>query len=315
LEAVLVLAGVFTILVGTLGDLFSHTVQPSAHAHEDLIVLGAGNNPWHLVLFAGILLTAVGGILWAGRLPSEFGGLLAATMVILLAGTVALGGWSGWQARHEVHAASGQSPAVQDGAVPAAHQHLAVTGALGGQQQAGEGDSSFGGHSHGEPGSVTADEAIVLKRQLAEAKTATARYRRISAAKADGYFQVTQFIPGLGLHMVNLSIPTTAFDPSRPQILLYEPDSKGRLTLVGVAYRQAHTSEVPPDGFAGGSDVWHYHNDLCFLPDGTVTIAPSASACRSRRGYFQQQTDWLLHAWIWRANPKGVFTEYNPSVF
>ena len=309
----LVPAGVVTILIGTIGDLFSHALQPAAHAHEELIVLGAGNNPWHLVLFAGILLTAVAGIVWAASLPSEFGSLLAATMVILLAATVALGGWSGWQARHESHEAGGQSPAASAGTVSSAHQHLPSTETDGGQQTA-EGASLFGGHSH-EPGPVSAEQSLLLKQQLAGAKTATARYRRISAARADGYFQVTQFIPGLGLHMVNLSIPTTTFDPSRPQILLYEPDGRGRMTLVGVAYMQAHTNEVPPDGFAGGSDVWHYHNNLCFLPDGTVTIAPSASACRSKRGLFQQQTDWLLHAWLWRANPNGVFTEYNPVVF
>jgi len=55
--------GVSVTLIGVIGDLLSHTLNPAAHEHEELIVFGSGNNPWHLVLFAGILITAIGGIL------------------------------------------------------------------------------------------------------------------------------------------------------------------------------------------------------------------------------------------------------------
>jgi len=157
----------------------------------------------------------------------------------------------------------------------------------------------------------------MLARQLAEAKRATARYRDVAKARADGYIQVTQFIPGLGLHMANLGISNKVFDPAHPQVLLYQPDAAGRLKLVGVAYSIAHTGpgDEQPAGFAGNADVWHYHQNLCFLPAGTVTITPTLADCRSRHGYFQAKTAWLLHAWIWKTNPGGVFTEYNPKVF
>ena len=102
-------------------------------------------------------------------------------------------------------------------------------------------------------------QRVVLKHQLAEAKAASAKYRDIDVAKADGYFQVTQFIPGIGLHLANLRIPNNTFDPARPQVLLYQPDDNGDLKLAGVAYEFDHLNDTPPVGFAGGSDVWHYH--------------------------------------------------------
>jgi hypothetical protein len=68
-------------------------------------------------------------------------------------------------------------------------------------------------------------------------------------------------------------------------------------------------------GFAGGSDAWHYHSDLCFQRGGSVTIAVDDAACKAVGGLvFQKQTAWLLHAWIWKQNPDGVFTEVNPRV-
>jgi len=309
----LIPGGIVVTLVGVIGDLAAHTLDPTAHAHEELFVLGSGNNPWHLVLFAGIVLTAMGGIRWASRLGTDWGHLLAAGMVLLLGAAMVEGGWSGWKAgqpasttnasaTRPVHASHGAGSQVASGGAAA----VAGEGAEGASQL---------GHTHGQPGAVSAAQAVALRAQLAAAKAATAKYRDVSAAKATGYRQVTQFIPGLGLHLVNLNIPENVFDPSRPQILLYEPDGSGGLTLAGVAYRFVHTTDTPPEGFAGGSDVWHFHNNLCFLPGGSVTIAPTAAACAQRQGVFQAQTDWLLHAWVWKTNPNGVFTEFNPSVF
>jgi hypothetical protein len=177
-----------------------------------------------------------------------------------------------------------------------------------------EGASNFGDHSHGQPGPTTEQEWLVLGRELASARAASALYRSIARARADGYFQVTQFIPGLGLHMANLHIRQDVFDPTHPQLLLYMPKRSGGYVLAGVGYMFVHQG-VPPEGFVGGQDVWHFHTNLCFLPDGSVTLAPGRAACRTRSGVFQKQTAWLLHAWIWRANPNGVFTEANPMVF
>ncbi len=316
--ALMVPVGVAVTLIGLIGDLLAHTLNPSSHAHETLIVLGRGNSPWHLLLLAGILLTAVGGIRWVASFRTQLAEVMAAWLALLLVAVIALGGWYGWTAGHEpvaltsasghVHTTLASGPATTGG-----HSgHTSVSSQVPGTSD--EGQAAFG-HQHGTPGPTTPAEAEQRDQMLAQAKAATAKFQDISVAKAAGYRQVTQFIPGLGLHLVNLKLSDQVFDPAHPQVLLYEPDGTGGYTLVGVSYLSRHTTETPPAGFPGGGDVWHYHQNLCFLGDGSVTIAPSASACASKHGYFQAQTDWMLHVWIWRTNPNGVFTEFNPAVF
>jgi hypothetical protein len=317
--AILVPTGISLTLIGVIGDLLVHSLNPEGHANEELFVFGSGNNPWHLVLFAGIVLTTLGGIRWAGRLSTELGALVGAGMVLLLIVTLVLGGISGWRAAREaggpghthglVAQTSGSDGSRSSGA--SGHAHDTAPAAIG---EGPEGASNFGGHSHGQPGATTEQEWLVLGRQLAAAKSATAKYRSMDRAKADGYFQVTQFIPGLGLHLANLGIRQDVFDPRRPQLLLYMPKRSGGYSLAGVGYTFVHESDVPPAGFAGGQDVWHFHNNLCFLLSGSVTLAPDAGSCQASGGVFQKQTAWLLHAWIWKANPSGVFTESNPKV-
>jgi hypothetical protein len=317
--SVLVPAGVGVTLVGLLGDLVSHALDTEGLAHEPIIVLGKGNNPWHLVLFLGILITAIGGIRRASRLPTEWAALMGAALILLLGSTVVAGAYVGWKERGEQHAADALAQGARRAASSSAHQHAggAATGSSTADAAgvAVEGPAEFGGHSHGTPGPTTAAEARILEKQLADAKAATKKYRSLARAKADGYIQVTQFIPTLGMHLANLRISQMTFDPSRPQVLLYGPAAGGGWKLVGVSYALQTNSDTPPEGFAGGSDVWHFHRDLCFLLDGTVTIAPTAGDCLARHGLFQERTAWLLHVWLWQANPNGVFTEANPLVF
>jgi len=263
--------GVAVTLIGLIGDLLAHTLNPSSHAHEALIVLGRGNSPWHLLLLAGILLTAVGGIRWVASFRTQLAEVMAAWMALLLVAVIALGGWYGWTAGHEpvaltsasghVHTTLASGPATTGG-----HSgHTSVSSQVPGTSD--EGQAAFG-HQHGTPGPTTPAEAEQRDQMLAQAKAATAKFQDISVAKAAGYRQVTQFIPGLGLHLVNLKLSDQVFDPAHPQVLLYEPDGTGGYTLVGVSYLSRHTTETPPAGFPGGGDVWHYHQNLCFLGDG-----------------------------------------------
>jgi hypothetical protein len=298
-------------MVGLVGELASHISSPGS---GETLVFGSAMNPWHLVLYVGIVVNTIGAAWYAFGLGSGSGRAVGASLgvlsvVVLLAASLAALRAAG-QPQHastaerlgdRLRAAAALSSTGADtGPLHHAHHHHVVAGSEGG---------SLFGHHHGKAGPVTAAERVVLNRELAAAKRATAKYRDIAVARANGYFKVTQFIPGLGEHLVNLGIPTFLFDPARPQVLLYKPVG-GQLKLAGVAYTYAHVNDTPPDGFAGGSDVWHYHQNLCFT-GGVVTIAASKTDCP---GVFQQQTSWLLHAWIWIANPRGVFTEYNPRV-
>ena len=323
---VLVVTGSLVTMVGLIGDLLVHATG----AGEDLFVAGA-TNPWALVVFAGIVITSLGGILWAARLSGDHGALIGTALVLVLASVVIVGAWSGVRAHTgsggvTLAAAAPGAGAAAGGTVAGGaavgsslqgiHDHGAAgsVGAVAGEGTGSEGQARFGGHSHGAPGPISDQEARSTVAMLARAKVATARFRSLAYAESHGYQQVTQFIPGLGLHLANLTLLNAGFDPVHPPILLYEPTNAGGERLVGVAY-SVPASANPPIGFPGGEDVWHYHTNLCFLPSGDVTITPNAAGCTAKHGAFQARTAWLLHAWIWKQNPKGVFTEENPLVF
>jgi hypothetical protein len=309
--------GIGLALAGLIGDLFTRIATSGDH-REELLSFGQGANGWHFLLFIGIVVAA-GGAAWAAfeigtRTAKGVGTAMTALAVaIVLLGVLA--GVKGTYAAPQQTSASAATGRLQiaPASLPKAtvkdtgHHHgnhaHAGSGVL-----AGEGSAIFA-HHHEAPGPVTAAQRVVLNKQLAIAKAATAKYKNIAVAKRDGYFQVTQFIPGLGLHMYKLGIPTGTFNPATPQVLLYQPFGN-RMVLVGVSYLYIHVNETPPAGFAGGSDVWHYHKDLCFV-SGTVTITQTAADCP---GVFQKTTNWMLHVWIWKTNPDGVFTEVNPRV-
>lgn len=125
---------------------------------------------------------------------------------------------------------------------------------------------------------------------------ATARYNNPAAAVADGYIPTEECVPGMGLHYFNPALGSTPLDPTRPPILLYEPLPGGRLRLVGVEW-----FAIDPDQdltTAGGRP------SLFGVPfDG-----PMAGHGPGQPVHFD------LHAWVWKANPAGMFTGMNPRV-
>src|SRR5207247_1025271 len=68
--AVMVPAGIALTLIGVIGDLLGHTLNPRGHSEEALIVLGRGNNPCHLVRFAALVVTTPRGLRPPSRLSS-----------------------------------------------------------------------------------------------------------------------------------------------------------------------------------------------------------------------------------------------------
>jgi hypothetical protein len=313
-----VAVGIGLALAGLIGDLFTRIATSGDH-REELLSFGQGANGWHFLLFIGIVVAA-GGAAWAAfEIGTRTAKGVGTAMVALAVAIVLLGVLAGVKStyaappRTSASAATGRLQ-IAPASLPQAtvkdtgHHHGNHAAHAGSGALAGEGSAIFA-HHHEAPGPVTAAQRVVLNKQLATAKAATAKYRNIAVAKRDGYFQVTQFIPGLGLHMYKLGIPTGTFNPATPQVLLYQPVGN-RMVLVGVSYLYLHVNETPPAGFAGGSDVWHYHKDLCFVA-GTVTITQTAADCP---GVFQKTTNWMLHVWIWKTNPDGVFTEVNPRV-
>jgi hypothetical protein len=177
-------------------------------------------------------------------------------------------------------------------------------------------------HSHAHGTSVPAITYAELERtaeQLAAARRATEKYQDVSQAEAAGYRAVGPDAPGMGIHYVRQT-NRQQFSVTEPPILLYEPDPAAPrgLRLVGVSYLLVAPADAdgqpenPP--FPKALASWHKHNNVCVLPDNTASVNLSESQCTERGGRFTAETSWMVHAWIWKDSPAGVFSSANPLV-
>lgn len=163
---------------------------------------------------------------------------------------------------------------------------------------------------------------------LAALKAASARYRDVAQALADGYVRDPMNVcetaemmgrPGeqgaMGVHyfrpdLLGITAPPNPrvdgagvhTDFSEPAILIYEPQADGGLQLVAVenlvfekAWKAAGHAEPP--SFHGVP--WdHMVDDPKTPTDEAHMFAPHYDR----------------HVWIWRDNPNGVFAQFNPKV-
>ncbi|WP_144299827.1 hypothetical protein [Elioraea rosea] len=134
---------------------------------------------------------------------------------------------------------------------------------------------------------------------LAELREALAKYRDPFVAVRDGYFSTVGCVVypegGMGIHFLNPGLIGPVIDPAKPQILLYEPDSEGRLELVGAEWfvplatgvsERPSLLDQPFDGPMEG------HEPL--MP--------------------RELHHYDLHVWLFRDNPAGLFNAINPTV-
>lgn len=177
-----------------------------------------------------------------------------------------------------------------------------------------------GAHSHGTPvPAITFAELKHTAEQLDAARAATEKYQDVRAAEAAGYRAVGPNVPGMGLHYVR-EADHQKFSITEPPILLYERDSAGPsgLRLVGVSYLLVAPGDS--DGQPASSPFpkalasWHKHNNVCVLPDNSASVDLTTSQCTARGGRFTAETSWMVHAWIWKDSPAGVFSPTNPLV-
>lgn len=125
--------------------------------------------------------------------------------------------------------------------------------------------------------------------ELRSAQLSTLRYQDIRNAEADGYADINVVVQNMGFHYMKSSLADTIFDPTKPEILVYNKSHQGAIELVAVEY--AVPIDLQPDrapnGFSGNQDVWKRDTGFGL---------------------------WLLHAWIWAFNPDGVFNSTNASI-
>lgn len=178
----------------------------------------------------------------------------------------------------------------------------------------------------GAPLNRTTDEAG--QEQLRETdsmldavKAATEKYRDVERARADGYRQVMGALHGTGAHFVNQQyLDEGGFDVIHPEALLYDRADDGGLELVGVAYMLPRRSdyETPPTYF-GPLAEWHDHDFhrpcLTIRTWGhPVTVNSPEVDCRAAGNVFIPPKFWMLHVWLFRPSPEGIFSHENSTI-
>ena len=132
-------------------------------------------------------------------------------------------------------------------------------------------------------------------------REATERFRDVSVAESEGYGLLFGCVSGgddgaMGLHFVNFPLVVDGqIDAAKPEIVLYEPTSNGRLRITGADYLvfaadwdKTHTSAPELNG-----QLFHFFE------------APNR---------FGLPPFYTLHVWAWKDNPIGTFTNWNPNV-
>jgi hypothetical protein len=165
-------------------------------------------------------------------------------------------------------------------------------------------------------GSAEEDEAasaqVALKGEkgdsdLAEVRRATAKYHDIDVAIADGYIPDVACEPEMGIHYFNPELFGAPPDPLRPLGLLYEPTKNGRLRLVGVEYFMPVFVNDEPWFYPETVPPPEPHSPAPVL-FGKTFDGPMAGHSPDMPWHYD------LHVWIWKHNPKGMFTAFNPTV-
>jgi hypothetical protein len=180
-------------------------------------------------------------------------------------------------------------------------------------------DSTMPNSMHAGGAAVSYAELQNTVSLLDRARQATAKYQDVHVAEAEGYQAVGPDVPGMGVHFV-LTLEPKSFDIEKPPILLYQkdPSAPGGYVLVGVSY--VWNSAEGPDGqpidapFPKALAHWHRHDNICVLPHIENPHGLTESQCREQGGHFIAKSQWLVHVWIWKDNPAGVFSAENPAL-
>lgn len=151
-----------------------------------------------------------------------------------------------------------------------------------------------------------------LSKLVGIVRGATQQYQNV--ANATGFTPVLGCVSGpdhgaMGVHYVNTGelngetlLPDGQLDPTKPQALIYEPQSNGEMKLVGVEF--IILASALPSGAAPEVD-----GHLMSYIDGPSTARPKATPNRYGLPAFFE-----LHVWAWKDNPQGSFVDWNNHV-
>ena len=132
-------------------------------------------------------------------------------------------------------------------------------------------------------------------------REATERFKDVAVAEAEGYSLMFGCVSGpdsgaMGLHYVNLSLVTDGvLDPSKPEIIIYEPLPNGRLRMTGA------------DFLVFAAD-WHKNNTA------TPDLQGQLLHLFESPNRFGLPDFYTLHVWAWKENPTGAFANWHSNV-
>ena len=136
------------------------------------------------------------------------------------------------------------------------------------------------------------------QNDLAKVREATAKFHRVDIAQAAGY-DLREGLdhcfdnPGvgaMGFHYINTDILDLELDALQPEAMVYAPGPKGQLNLGAVEYI-VPAAEWDAAGNTMPPMVLGHHLHL----NKTLGV-------------------YVLHIWLWKHNPAGMFEDWNPTV-
>jgi hypothetical protein len=160
------------------------------------------------------------------------------------------------------------------------------------------------GHSHtstAQTNQLAPDQKNDAATLLKIVRESTERFQDVSVAEAEGYVLQFGCVSGsdagaMGLHYVNGALVTSGvLDPTRPQIVIYEPTPNGRPRLIGADYLVL-------------ADTW---NKTHSAPPQVMGQLLHLFESPNRFGL---PAFYTLHVWAWKENPNGAFVNWHPKV-
>lgn len=142
---------------------------------------------------------------------------------------------------------------------------------------------------------------------VTRARRATARFRTVRTAVRAGYelpaagplhqcITDYQNSGAMGFHFVNAArAGDTLVDPTKPEALVYHRNKAGRVRLGALEYVV----------FAEAWDRDHQARPVVLGQEMMLVPAPNR---------YELPAFYMLHAWLWKHNPAGRFSSYNPAV-
>ena len=136
------------------------------------------------------------------------------------------------------------------------------------------------------------DPSVTPEQQadLDALRRTTASYVNFSAAQAAGYTEkLTECMAdptgGMGYHYGKVSYIDGNARLQEPEILMYEPQADGSLRFVGIEF---------------------------VVPLSASATAPTLFGLQFHKNEAFQL--WVLHVWLYKQNPSGMFSDWNPTV-